>query len=147
MHDGSAKMTKDQLVGSWTLVAMTVGDGAETVEPFGPAPRGAMFMDASRFSIIITRAALPSLVAGTREHGTPAENRAIVQGSIAYFGTYVFDEASSMLTAHIDGSTFPNFIGQDQQRLIRIEGNELTYVNPHPSGGGGTAQVRWKRAR
>jgi hypothetical protein len=105
-----------------------------------------MVMDGNHFSIVITRASLPKLAAGNREKGTPEENQAVVQGSIAYFGTYTFDEETRMLTARIEGSTFPNFIGQDQKRLITIRGDELTYVNPQPSGGGGTAQAIWKRA-
>ena len=140
------EVRNDQLIGSWTLVSMRVGDGDNAREPFGAAPRGLMVMDGRRFSIIITRAALPSLAAGSREAGTPEENRAIVRGSIAYFGSYGFDEATGTLTARIEGSTFPNFIGQEQRRLIEIAGDTLTYVNPHPSGGGGIARVLWRRA-
>src|SRR4051812_39822894 len=123
------EVRKDELIGTWTLVSMTVGEGGDAREPFGANPRGLMAMDGRRFSIIITRAALPPLAAGNREAGTAEENRAIVRGSIAYFGSYSFHEATGTLTARIEGSTFPNFIGQEQRRLIEIAGDALTYVN------------------
>jgi len=147
MAANEERTVQGQLIGTWTLVSMGVGEGADRIEPFGADPKGIMTMDGHRLVIIITRATLPKFAAGNREQGSPAENQAIVQGSIAYFGTYTFDEATSTLTAHIEGSTFPNFIGQDQKRRVIIDGNELTYVNPQPSGGGGTAKVLWRRVR
>jgi hypothetical protein len=43
--------------------------------------------------------------------GTPGENKAVVQGSIAYFGTYSVNEADKVITAQIEGSTFAKLIG------------------------------------
>jgi len=33
---------------------------------------------------------------------------AIVQGSLAYFGTYSVSETDKTITSHIESSTFPN---------------------------------------
>jgi hypothetical protein len=41
-----------------------------------------------------------------RLDGTPDENRASVQGSIAYFGTYTVNDADHTLTFHIERCTF-----------------------------------------
>jgi hypothetical protein len=44
------------------------------------------------FSLVNTRADLPKFASNRRDQGTPEENKAVVQGSIAYFGTYSVNE-------------------------------------------------------
>ncbi len=48
---------------------------------------------------------------------------------------------------HIEGSTFPNWDGQDQKRVMSVEGDELRLTNPTPSIGGGVNHIIWKRAK
>jgi Lipocalin-like domain len=80
--------TAKELVGSWTLISVTVNRDGEKVEPFGPNPKGTMTFDSGgRFSIIVTRSDLPKFASNNRETATSEENKAVVQGSIAYFGT------------------------------------------------------------
>jgi Lipocalin-like domain len=79
--------------------------------------------------------------------GTPEENAAVVQGTIAYFGTYSVSAEDRLLTAHVEGSTFPNWVGTDQKHLFTIIGDELRYTNVNRSSGEGTALVVWKRAK
>jgi len=70
----------------------------EKVEPFGPNPKGTMTFDSGgRFSIIVTRSDLPKFASNNRELGTSEENKAAVQGSIAYFGSY--NSITAALTA------------------------------------------------
>jgi hypothetical protein len=79
--------------------------------------------------------------------GTPDENKAIVQGSLAYYGTYTIDEVAHLITVKIEGSTFPNFAGETQIRTLSFNGDEVTYINPTPSNGGGVAKNTYKRVR
>jgi hypothetical protein len=144
----SAKSAKEQFVGSWTLVSITAGEGAGQTLPYGPNPKGTMMVDANgRFSITVMRSDLPKLASNNRMTGTPDENKAIVQGSIAYYGTYTIDEATRVITVNIEGSTFPNFDNGTQTRILSFAGDEVTYLNPTPSMGGGTAKVTYKRAK
>ena len=48
---------------------------------------------------------------------------------------------------HIEGSTFPNWDGQDQKRIWTVKGDELSVTNPAASVGGGVAYLIWKRAK
>ena len=70
-----------------------------------------------------------------------------MQGSIAYFGTYSVSETDKVITFHIEGSTFPNWKGADQKRLIKLSGDELTWTVPTPSVGSGTVYSVLKRAQ
>jgi hypothetical protein len=144
----SATSDKDQLVGSWTLVSLTVGEGATQTLPYGPNPKGSMMVDANgHFSITIMRSDLPKFVSNNRMTGTPDEYKAIVQGSLAYYGTYTIDEATHVITVKIEGSTFPNFDGGTQVRTLSFSGDEVTYINPTPSSGGGNAKNTYRRVR
>jgi len=143
----TAKSVKERLVGSWTLVSLTAGEDANQTLPYGPNPKGSMMVDADgRFSIIVLRSDLPCLASGNRMTGSADENGAIVQGSIAYYGTYTIDEATLVITVSIEGSTFPNFTGGTQTRILSFSGDELTYLNPTPSHGGAVAKVTYRRA-
>lgn len=134
---------RDQAIGAWQLVSIKAG----TAEPYGAKPHGVMFLSAAgHFSVSIVRDGLPGFAAGNRTKGTDAENAAVVQGSLNYFGTYTVDEADKSVTLKIDASSYPNFNGQTQKRLISISGDELIVNNPAASGGGAATQV-WKRAK
>jgi hypothetical protein len=139
---------KERLVGSWTLVSLTAGEGDAQTLPFGPHPKGSMMVDANgRFSITVVRSDLPTLASDNRVTGTPEENEAIVRGSIAYFGTYTIDEATHVITVNIEGSTFPNFVGGSQTRILSFNGDEVTYINPTPSNRGAVARATYRRAK
>ncbi len=77
----------------------------------------------------------------TRPDGTKSDS---FEGSIAYFGTYMVDEADKSYTTRVEGSTFPNWTGLAQKRMVVISGNDLTITNPAGSGGG-TAVSKWTR--
>ena len=103
-----AQMAKD-LVGTWTLVSITLEKDGTKTDFYGPNPQGQLMYDANgHFSVIITRSDLPKFASNNRELGTPEENKAIVQGSLAYFGTYSVSETDKTITSDIENSTFPN---------------------------------------
>jgi predicted RNA-binding protein with PUA domain len=90
---------------------------------------------------------LPKFASSNRLSGTPEENKAIVQGSIAYFGRYSVDEKERKINLHYDGSTYPNWDGEDQIRLIQISGDELQIISPVSAVGGGSVHLLLRRAK
>ena len=106
------KSVKEQLVGSWTLVsAASVRSDGSKVDVFGPNPKGTLiYTSDGHFALVQMRADLPKLESNSRAQGTPDENKAVVQGSIAYFGTYSVNEAEKVITLQLEGSTFANLM-------------------------------------
>jgi hypothetical protein len=98
----------------------------------------------SRFAV---QSDIPKFASSNRQAGTAEENKAVVQGSIAYFGTYSVSNRAKTFTVHIEGTTFPNWIGTDQKRPFTISGGELKWTTPITSLGSGTAVDVWKRAK
>jgi hypothetical protein len=108
-----------------------------------------MMVDANgRFMITVVRCDLPQFASNNRMTATPDEATAVVQGSIAYYGSYSIDEATRVITVNVEGSTFPNFTGGTQTRILSFNGDdEVTYLNPTPSHGGAPAKVTYRRAK
>ena len=145
---GASAETLKDLIGAWTLVSVSVEQGDKKIEPYGANPKGSMIYDGSgRFSITITRSGLPKVASNNRETSTPDESAAIAHGSIAYFGTYTFSEPDRVVAVKIEGSTFPNWEGVEQKRVISISDDTLILTNPTVSSGAGVAKVVWKRAK
>jgi Lipocalin-like domain len=143
-----ARSDKEQIVGTWLLVSLTAGEGAAQTQPYGAAPKGVMTVDAGgHVSLTVLRADLPKFASGNRTTGTPDEIKAVVLGSISYYGTYEVDDATHVMTIRIIGSTFPNFDGTTQKRTLAFNGDELTFSVPNPSGGGAGAKLLFKRAK
>jgi hypothetical protein len=144
----AAQTTATDLVGTWKLVSITIERDGKKTDFYGPNPQGQVIFDPNdRFSDIITRSDVPKFASNNREAGTPEENKAAVQGSIAFFGTYAVDESAKTLTLHIETCSFPNWNGIDQKRTFDISGDELHITNPTSSTGTGANQQVWKRAK
>jgi hypothetical protein len=142
----SHAQTARDLVGTWTLVSNVTEQGGARTDVYGRNPRGTLvFGSDGRYALVFLRRELPYFATSSRLSGTPDENRAVVQGSIAHFGTYSVDAAGKALVLRIEGSTFPNWTGTEQRRTFTLSGDELTYTSP---GSIGTpTQVTVRRAK
>ena len=128
-----AKTMREQLVGTWQFVIaeITTADGKKTL-PFGDHPKGMLiFTSDGHFSQVHVSGGLPRIASNNRLAGTDADNRAIVQGTLALFGTYTVDEQKKTLTFNIQASTYPNAEGTLQTRTIdRLTADEFRNTNP-----------------
>jgi hypothetical protein len=75
--------------------------------------RGFSCLTHGHFAQFITRSDLPKFAAGTADKGTPDENKAVLSGFVASFGTYTVDEADKTVITNVEGSVFPNSLGQE----------------------------------
>ena len=143
---GFAQTAKD-LVGTWKPVSIVVtGPDGRRTEPFGPNPNSILTFDANgRFVLVNTRPDLPKFASNNRMQGTAEENKAIVQGTIAYFRTYTV--VDKVIIHKLEGSTWPNWAATDQKRpIISLTGDEMKLSNPAASVGG-TAEATYKRIK
>ncbi len=141
------KTLKEQVVGTWTYVSVDiVGTDGSRVPLYGPNPQGIASFDSNGHYILLTaRRGQAKFASNNRNEGTPEENKAVVQGSIAHFGTYSVNDADRTITFHIEASTFPNWNGTEQKRPFTVTADELRWTTPASSGG--SAEVVLKRAK
>jgi hypothetical protein len=145
------KSMKEALVGTWSLLIDddVQADGSH-VPSMGPNPMGTVIFTADgHYSLQIIRANRPKFAANSRLKGTADENKAAIQGMISHFGTYSINEGDKTLTIRIEGSSFPNWDGTQQKRLITslTAGDELAWTTPMPSSGAARSEVAWKWAK
>jgi hypothetical protein len=133
------KATKESVVGVWKFTYVTVQRPDNTTgEPWTAKPNGVFILSANgRFAIQVMRPDLPKFASNNRLQGTPDENQKVVQGSLAYFGTYTLDAGGASLSFRIEGSSFPNWTGEVQKRIISsISATQMVIENPTGSAGG-----------
>jgi len=141
------KSLKEQIVGTWTFVsALDVKPDGTKSDRWGPNPKG-IFDANGRFAQFIARSDIPKFAAKSVDQGTAEENKAVLAGLVASFGTYTVNEADKTLITRVEGNIFPNLVGAEQKRLIvSLTPDELKYTNPSTSTGT-TAEATWKRVK
>jgi len=141
------KSLKEQVVGAWTFVSSvnTRADGSK-FDAWGIDGKGTTMYDANgHFAFMLVRSDLPKFT--DRSKTTPEQGKAVVEGSIAYYGTYTVDEPSKTLTLHVEGSTLSALNGTNQKRIIKsITADEMNTLNPVTSDGS-AADTIYKRAK
>jgi len=133
------KSLKEQLVGTWTVASWEQAnkDGTK-FQRFGANPKGVNVFDANgRFFVMFARPDLPKIASSDPMKTTPAENKAVMEGTIAYYGTYSVDETGKTVTLRVEASSFPNQVGSEQKRTITsLTASELALSNPTALTGG-----------
>jgi len=143
------KALKEQLVGTWSLVSAVVAnkDGGK-LDRWGSNPKGLMILEADgRYSFMISRSDIPKFAINNVNEGSAEENRSVVKGLIANFGTWSVDETAKTLITNIEASSFPNLNGNSQKRVISsLTADELKYTNP-ASVSGTVDEAVWRRTK
>lgn len=141
------KPLKELLVGTWLVATVdNIRPDGTRFQSLGPDPKGILTFDANGwFSFQVAQPGRPKFASDNRLQGTPEENRATVQGSLSYYGKYSVDDADRVLHLYIESSSYPNFDGIDNKRIITsLSENEMKWYSPAGSIGT-TAEVVWKR--
>jgi hypothetical protein len=135
------------LAGTWRAAAAVLIEKDVQRDFYGRNPEGRLILDADgNYMLTVMRSDIQFTQGRGREQGTDEENRNIVHGSIANFGTY--QDSSNILILHIHKATYPNWDGITQRRPYRIVGDTLFYEVPNASSGNATrAQFTWIRVK
>jgi hypothetical protein len=126
---------KEQILGTWIHVSTTVTapDGKKTDRP---GQGVVIYAPDGYFAFVNVANDLPKLAANNRDKATVEEAKAIVAGSIAYYGTYTVDEGTKTIIPKVEGATFPNMVGTDQSRIVTsITAAEMRFTNPNAPAG------------
>ena len=144
----AAAQTSKDIAGTYSLVASTLDEGGKKSDLYGPNPKGMLILaNDGRYTIVLLRSDLPKFASNNRTTGTTDENKAVVAGTLAHYGTYRVEDGGKSLVLRTEGSTFPNWNGVEQKRALTVTGDELRYTNQTPSTGTGSAEIVWKRAK
>ena len=124
-----AANTATGIVGTWELVTRTVrrADGTAVVDPvLGEKPIGRLVYDASgAMSLQMMRVGRKAAISPPA-NAADRSNPRIITGYDSYFGRYTVDEKAATVTHHVEGSLFPEDVGDDWVRPFTLDGDTLT---------------------
>ena len=147
----SAKL-RDQLIGAWKLVSYVEKpvDGSAPFYPMSEQPMGIiMYTPDGYMSAQLSKPDRTPFASGDWFKGTDEDYRQEASTYIAYTGPFHVDEEKQTLTHSMFISLFPNWIGQTQPRVVKIEGNTLHLSTAAPITSGGkvvNSYLKWERA-
>jgi hypothetical protein len=102
---------KQRLIGNWALISYeSIGPDGVTRHPFGQAVGRLAYGEDGQMAGQVMR---------------PGRAGADAPGYIAYFGTYEIDPSGDVVTHHVEGALNPAWVGGDQARRFRFDGDHL----------------------
>jgi len=117
----------ESLLGTWKLVSSVgVYSDGRVIHPYGEKPEGMLVYDQQgNFSGQIQGEGRPLFESGNLLKGDSKEIKAAFEGYVAYYGKYEVDKEAASLTHQVQGSWFPNWVGNTQTRFYSFENGNL----------------------
>jgi hypothetical protein len=129
--------SRNQVVGTWRMVSAQIEKDGKPAPAYG-RPNGLLiFAPDMHYVEVLSDADVPRFASDALGQGTAAENRTAMAKSIGMFGTYTVDENGEFTGDRVEGSTFPNWIGDVRTRdnlSIVVDGDRMTDKFTRPDG-------------
>ena len=127
------KMTPiNPLAGTWKFLSLSgTNTRGDVLHPYGQVLFGRLMYDQKGYmSFLAMHPDRPRFASGDVMGGTPEEIKEAFQGFDAYCGTYTIDQERALVTHHLEGARFPNWIGTDQVRYFQTTNDTLRIKAP-----------------
>jgi hypothetical protein len=133
-----------QLVGNWTLLSyITENPDGSRGKPYGDAIGRLSYDEHGHMAGQVMRPGRSDVAPG--EWGAQ-QVRSAYAGYIAYFGTYEVNEAGDTVVHHVHGALNPGWVGGDQVRRMRFDGDLLVLSTEVVKAGAlVTHSLTWKK--
>jgi hypothetical protein len=139
----------NKVLGTWRMVSAQLDPDGRNLPAYGPAPSSLLVFTADMHVIeVLTDSTVPKFASNARGHGTEKENQAAMAGSIGWFGTYTVDENGNLDGDCVEGSTFPNWVGDVRTRKdiqVVVDGDRILESFQRPEGT--KIVITWQRVR
>ena len=122
----------DTLQGRWKLLSAEDirADGTVARYPWGRDPVGSIVVEGGSCYVQIMSSDVPSF------KGTPPVNEQmaamLLSSYIAYSGPCTVNTTEGSVTLKVDAAWRPNYVGTEQKRFFKIEGNRM-FFGPGPN--------------
>jgi hypothetical protein len=136
------------ILGTWKLLSASssTSDGERSDTPLGVGPTGFItYNPDGRMSVLISHGGRKPLFQGGPTPPTTEQAAQAFSTFVAYAGRYTLK--TDEVIHHVDISFIPDWVGTDQIRKIKLEGERLVLSTPPMSTGGKimTIEFIWQR--
>jgi hypothetical protein len=135
---------KARLIGTWRLVSYETDEqGGRRGKPYGEAVGRLAYDEHGNMAGQVMRPGRPRVELGD---GGAQQVRTAYLGYIAYFGTYDVAPDGQSVVHHVEGSLNPAWVGGQQVRKLRFEGERLVLsADVRKNGETVTHTLTWER--
>ena len=144
----SQQTVRDKIVGTWTLVSTEERLRDGTTRPYPDLGSNAsgylMYSNDGHMCAMLMKPSRPKW--NDDIYPSDAEKLTAGSGFTAYCGAYSIDEKVHVITHHPELSYSPNFIGTDQPRPYRFEGNRLVFSGTEKDGEVERWTIVWEKS-
>ena len=144
------QLEADPLPGVWKLVSYSARDAdtGEVIFPFGQYALGYLiYVAGQRMSALVTAEGRKALSNPNRVPASVEERAEAFSTSTAYMGSYRWE--GDRVVHNVDVAVNQNWVGLEQVRMAKLEGNRLTLTTPptptHPDAKVRVGTLVWKR--
>jgi hypothetical protein len=136
----------ERLIGTWRLVSYETDEqGGKRGRPYGDAVGRLAYDEHGNMSGQVMRPGRARVELGD---GGAQQVRAAYLGYIAYFGTYEVAADGTSVVHHVQGSLNPAWVGGQQVRQMRFDGERLVLsADVRKNGDTVTHTLIWERCR
>ena len=146
---------REHLLGAWRMTDWRViADGRldPVLPPLGEAADcGGMLLYTAEglMSAMLSRSHRTCFADGSLDGGTLAQRSQAFQETIAYAGTFDYDEVSGEVTHVVEHATHPHLVGNRMKRICIFDGDRLRLDTPSMMMGGvaRASYIDWQRCR
>lgn len=137
----------NKVLGTWRMLSAQLDPQGRNIPAYGPRPNSLLvFTEDLHVIEVMTDSTVPKFASKVRGNGTAEENRAAMAGGIGWFGTYTVDAQGDLSGDRVDGSTFPNWVGDvrtNKDIQLVVEGDRMreTFLRPE----GTQVVITWQR--
>jgi hypothetical protein len=147
----SAPNVRERLIGTWRLVSAGTFSRDGSFEPYpeyGPNAKGYLMYDSTgHMCVSLANPNHPRWA--NAEKPTDAEKVRSYDVFFAYCGTYEVRDKENRVIHRPEMGSWPHYIGTDQNRNFRLEGDRLILSDEEtpPNGERRRYQITWERIR
>jgi hypothetical protein len=137
----------EHLVGTWRLESWYRIDGDQRVPRFGPGATGLLTYTADGYMFAALQDGGRKPFAGPDPYGGTAEEcKAAMATGHSYCGRWRIE--GDAILHDVELSVFPNWVGSEQIRYFRFDGDRMILRTPPTTrrGSTGYAELTWRRA-
>jgi Lipocalin-like domain len=139
---------KDKIIGTWKLVSWTFkNEQGETIHYLGEGATGILMYDShGNMNAQLMKGERHHFASDAINGGSKEETYNAFNSYLAYWGKYYEDEPGAVVHI-VEGSLFPNWLGNKEVRYGEIHGDKLIlHTPPIPTGSTEIVfYITWKR--
>ncbi len=132
MEKAHSEHPEKRMIGTWRLISSEFRTSkGDVVYPLGENAQGQLiFAQSGHMSGQLMRSDRPVFSGQDQSTGTMEDIKTAFEGYVSYYGPFEIDLNTGKVITHVEGSLYPNWVGDVQERFFEFSGDRLVLKTP-----------------